>query len=190
MSSRRGCSLSARCTWAWSCRAHTRAVDDAPADVETRRILKVEGHGVGLLVLGQQVRVVWVRDVSCAFWAGTDVGRIDALILFQAASAEGLTLITVPSTKTGYKGRRARRTPCLQPRAAIVDRSCAALDAGVSRGGKSAKKPYQAVRGQHSLGYYATAEEAALACAPPPVLPWANTAESQRHGAHSDTRAL
>ena len=34
--------------------------------------------------------------------------------------------------------------------------------AGVSRGGKSSKKPFQAVRGQHSLGYYATAEEAAL----------------------------
>ena len=33
---------------------------------------------------------------------------------------------------------------------------------GVSRGGKSSKKPFQAVRGQHSLGYYATAEEAAL----------------------------
>ena len=32
----------------------------------------------------------------------------------------------------------------------------------MSRGGKSSKKPFQAVRGQHSLGYYATAEEAAL----------------------------
>eukprot|EP00908_Phaeocystis_cordata_P008197 Transcript_18861.p2 GENE.Transcript_18861~~Transcript_18861.p2 ORF type:complete len:422 (+),score=101.74 Transcript_18861:50-1315(+) len=55
------------------------------------------------------------------------------------ARAEGLTLHTATNTKTGYKG--------------------------VSRGGKSAKKPYQAVRGTNSLGYYATAEEAALAYA-------------------------
>mmetsp|Transcript_73420 Transcript_73420/g.177153 ORF Transcript_73420/g.177153 Transcript_73420/m.177153 type:complete len:513 (+) Transcript_73420:49-1587(+) len=54
----------------------------------------------------------------------------------HAARLEGLTLHVAPSTKTGYKG--------------------------VSRGGKSSKKPFQAVRGQHSLGYYATAEEAAL----------------------------
>ena len=50
-----------------------------------------------------------------------------------AAREDGLTLILAPATKTGYKG--------------------------VSRGGKSSKKPYQAVRGSHSLGYYSTAEE-------------------------------
>merc|ERR1740124_612822 len=54
----------------------------------------------------------------------------------HAARLEGLTLHAAPSIKTGFKG--------------------------VSRGGKSSKKPFQAVRGQHSLGYYATAEEAAL----------------------------
>ena len=53
-----------------------------------------------------------------------------------AAREDGLTLIMAPATKTGYKG--------------------------VSRGGKSSKKPYQAVRGSHSLGYYSTAEEVTL----------------------------
>ena len=53
-----------------------------------------------------------------------------------AAREDGLTLILAPATKTGYKG--------------------------VSRGGKSSKKPYQAVRGSHSLGYYSTAEEVTL----------------------------
>ena len=57
----------------------------------------------------------------------------------RVANEDGLELIAAPCTKTGYKG--------------------------VSRGGRSAKKPYQAVRGSFSLGYYCTAEEAALAYA-------------------------
>ena len=57
----------------------------------------------------------------------------------EAAEKEGLQLVPAPGSKTGFKG--------------------------VSRGGKSAKKPFQAVRGNKSLGYFATAEEAALAYA-------------------------
>ena len=84
----------------------------------------------------------------------------------HAAAVEGLTLHAAPSTKTGYKGAPTVADPDAAPNllhaSARVQRAClhasvtdvarpAPVCAGVSRGGKSAKKPFQAVRGAHSL---------------------------------------
>ena len=66
-------------------------------------------------------------------WRRSNNAPMSSEQALAAAREDGLTLIMAPATKTGYKG--------------------------VSRGGKSSKKPYQAVRGSHSLGYYSTAEE-------------------------------
>ena len=72
----------------------------------------------------------------------------------HAAKLEGLTLHVAPSTKTGYKGtpgppRCPRTAPAPAPRATRSSPGRSSHPhpprvAGVSRGGKSSKKPFQA----------------------------------------------
>jgi|TARA_B110001469_G_C9516358_1_gene257140 hypothetical protein len=81
-------------------------------------------------------------------WRRSNNAPMSSEQALAAAREDGLTLIMAPATKTGYKG--------------------------VSRGGKSSKKPYQAVRGPHSLGYYSTAEEVTFTNPTPNPNPYPN----------------
>ena len=168
-------------------RRNRRARNETAMNKLERRFKRVaERQAKGIPVLPWEARRLGLPE--CATKEPRQKrARLSSVEAVAAAEDEGLSL-TASNSKTGFKGA------CFDPvhvHVALLG-SVEGLHtcAGVSFGGTSKQLPFQAAHGPKSLGYFATAEEAALAYArhkaqeatkaPPPSTAQRRVAEARR----------